>query len=279
MKYLLLFITVLILSCRNNTDENSISNIIIKDEIEPNNTIEYSQFIDTDTHINASFNNSSDIDYYHISPTNGFAMDFNISIENKDANVQLELLNSNRTLLQLNTKDILNYDSVINLKDILFEDNNYFLKLHSDLESKYELKFTFKNNIIVNNEKEPNNTLENPDYIKSPNEPIYGYFIKNSSNITIDDILKPYIKPQNIADIDCYKIENSTDINTSINIILNDADNADMILFDENFNYLKHGNNNNVSSDFQSGKIYYIALICYGDKSITKRYSVHYKFN
>ena len=57
------------------------------------------------------------------------------------------------------------------------------------------------------------------------------------------------------------------------------ADNADMILFDENFNYLKHGNNNNVSSDFQSGKIYYIALICYGDKSITKRYSVHYKFN
>ena len=61
-----MFITVLILSCRNNTDENSISNIIIKDEIEPNNTIEYSQFIDTDTHINASFNNSSDIDYYHI---------------------------------------------------------------------------------------------------------------------------------------------------------------------------------------------------------------------
>ena len=279
MKYLLLFITVLILSCSNNTNENNISNIIIKNEIEPNNTIEYSQFIDADTHINAGFNNSSDIDYYHISPTNGFAMDFNISIENKDAAVQLELLNSSSTLLKLNTKDILNYDSVINLKDILFENTNYFLKLTSDSESKYELKFTFKNNFIVNNEKEPNNTLMNSDYIKLPNEPIYGYFIKSYSNITIDDTLKPYIKPQNIVDIDCYKVENSTDISTSINIILSDADNADMILFDENFNYLKHGNNNNVSSDFQPKKVYYIVLICYGDKSITKRYSIHYKFN
>lgn len=278
MKYLLLFITALILSCSNNTNENTTSNIISKDEIEPNNTIEYSQFIDADTHINASFNNSSDIDYYHISPTNGFAMDFSISIANKDAAVQLELFNSNNTSLKLNTKDILNYDSIINLKDILFEDSNYFLKLNSDLESKYELKFTFKNNFIVNNEKEPNNTLSSSDYIKSPNEHVYGYFIKSSSNITIDEILKPYIKPQNIVDIDCYKIENPTDINTSIDIILHDADNADMILFDENFNYLKYGNNN-ISSDFQSGKVYYIALICYGDKSITKRYSIHYKFN
>ena len=138
---------------------------------------------------------------------------------------------------------------------------------------------SYGNNFIVNNEKEPNNTLMNSDYIKSPNEPIYGYFIKSYSNITIDDTLKPYIKPQNIVDIDCYKVENSTDISTSINIILSDADNADMILFDENFNYLKHGNNNNVSSDFQPKKVYYIVLICYGDKSITKRYSIHYKFN
>lgn len=278
MKYLLLFIAVLIISCSNNTAESDASNIISKNEIEPNNSIEYSQFIDTDTHINAGFNDLNDIDYYHISPTNGFAMDFYISIANKNADVQLELLNANNTLFKFNTKDILDYNSVLNLKDILLEETNYFLKLNSDLESKYELKFIFKNNIVINNEKEPNDALNNADSINSPNDPIYGYFIKSDSDIAIDDILKPYIKTQNIIDIDCYKIENSTDINASINIILQDADNADMILFNENFNYLKHGNNN-ISLDFQSGKVYYIALICYGNKSIIKRYTLHYKFN
>lgn len=277
MKYVLFFITVLIISCSSNTNNYS-NNIRSREEIEPNDTLEYSQFIDTDTHINGSFNDSNDIDYYHISPTNGFAMDFAVSVYNRNANIRLELLGSNSILFKLNSKDILDYNSAINLDDVFFNENDYFLKLESDTEAKYELKFIFKNNIIVNNETEPNDILSNADDIDSPNELIYGYFIKNSPAITIDSYIKPYIKTYNIVDIDCYKIENSTDIDTSINIILNDAEDIDIVLFDENFNYIK-SSKDRASLNFLHNQTYYAVLICYGDKYTAKRYSIHYEFN
>ena len=280
MKYKLLFFLIfIIVSCGNGVNKNNMNNIISRNEIEPNNTLEYSQFIDTDMHINASFNNSNDIDYYHISPTNGFAMDLSISVHNKNANIQLELFDTNNNdLIKFNTRDISDYNLSINLKDVIFEENYYFLCLRSDMESKYELNLKFKDNIIINNEIEPNDTINNANSINTPNELIYGYFMKKNLDIIIDDYIKPYIKQNTIIDIDCFKIKNSTDINTSINIILNDAENIDMVLFDENFNYIKSGINK-ITTDFLSNRVYYLALICYGDKSFLKRYSLHYEFN
>ena len=273
MKYILLLLFgIITLSCFNS---NNKMNIIKADEIEPNDSLEYSQFIDSSVSVNASFDETDD--YYQINPTNAVSMDFYIAVYDSKANVDLEIFSSNRTLFHINTGDISDYKSVIQLKDIMLYYDVYFLKLNSDKECKYNLKFVFKYENLPINELESNNTVNEADTINYPNEIIYGYFIKN--DFVIDERIKPYIKNSPLIDIDIYKISNGTDIDSSINIKLEYLlDDIDVILFDSNLNYIKKGVNQ-LSTSFEPGKEYYIALICYGEKYITDRYSLYYYFN
>ena len=107
----------------------------------------------------------------------------------------------------------------------------------------------------------------------------YGYFLKNyNEKISIDENIKPYLKNENIIDIDFYSIENKTDIDASINIILEYKKDIDIILFDKDYNYIKK-TKNKLSADFKSEEKYYIALTFYGEKYLIDRYSLYYDFN
>ncbi|MDO6994947.1 hypothetical protein Q5M87_13110 [Brachyspira innocens] len=274
MKYKLIIILLLvILSCRNNRENNIIS--VNRNEIEPNDSLEYSQFIDTSTSINAGFQSDEDIDYYQIKPTNASVMNLTVYANKLDINLTL-MSSSNSNVININTKDIENYRGFIELKDFMFYDDTYFLKLSSDKEGKYDLRFEFKNNYFPSNEIEPNNNINAANTINYPNELVYGYFLYNDFNI--DENIKPYIKNSDITDIDFYEIINDTDINTSINVILEYSKNIDMLLFDENYNYIKRGISR-LSTSFESGSKYYIALVCFGSKSMMERYTLHYEFN
>lgn len=274
MKYKLIIILLLvILSCKNNRENNIIS--VNRNEIEPNDSFEYSQFIDTSTSINAGFQSDEDIDYYQIKPTNASVMNLTVYANKLDINLTL-MSSSNSNVININTKDIENYRGFIELKDFMFYDDTYFLKLSSDKEGKYDLRFEFKNDYFPSNEIEPNNDINAANIINYPNELVYGYFLYNDFNI--DENIKPYIKNSDITDIDFYEIINDTDINTSINIILEYSKDIDMILFDENYNYIKKGINR-LNTSFKAGSKYYIALVCFGNKSIIERYTLHYEFN
>ena len=274
MKYKLIIILLLvILSCRNNRENNIIS--VNRDEIEPNDSFEYSQFIDTSTSINAGFQSDEDIDYYQIKPTNASVMNLTVYANKLDINLTL-MSSSNSNVININTKDIENYRGFIELKDFMFYDDTYFLKLSSDKEGKYDLRFEFKNDYFPSNEIEPNNNINAANTINYPNELVYGYFLYNDFNI--DENIKPYIKNSDITDIDFYEIRNDTDINTSINIILEYSKDIDMLLFDENYNYIKRGISR-LSTSFEAGSKYYIALVCFGSKSMIERYTLHYEFN
>ncbi|PCG20522.1 hypothetical protein [Brachyspira sp. G79] len=275
MKYKLIIILLLIiLSCKNNNRENNMISVN-RDEIEPNDSLEYSQFIDTSTSINASFKSDEDIDYYQIKPTNASVMDLSIYANKLDINLTL-ISSSNSNVININTKDIENYKGFIELKDFMFYDDSYFLKLSSDKEGKYDLRFEFKNDYFPSNEIEPNNNINSANIINYPNELVYGYFLYN--DFDIDENIKPYIKNSDITDIDIYKIENDTDINTSINIVLEYSKDIEMLLFDENYNYIKKSINR-LNTSFEAGSKYYIALVCFGNKSIMERYTLHYEFN
>lgn len=277
MKYKLILLIIFFISCSNNEKTINNNTILKKEEIEPNNSLEYSQYIDCNISISASFSDYEDIDFYHVNPTNGFVMDFYMSVYDLDADVHLNILSSDtNTLLSINSKDISNYNGLIELNDILLNDDEYFFKLYSDKECKYNLKFIFKDNEIPSNEEEPNNNIYEADKINYPNEMVYGYFIKSYFNI--DEYIKPYIKNMDLIDIDFYKIQNDTDINSSINIKLEYNKDIDIIFFDENYNYIKQSVNQ-LNTSFESGRIYYIALICYGNKYIIDRYVLHYEFN
>lgn len=273
MKYKLIIILLLvILSCRNNRENNIIS--VNRDEIEPNDSFEYSQFIDTSTSINAGFQSDEDIDYYQIKPTNASVMNLTVYANKLDINLTL-MSSSNSNVININTKDIENYRGFIELKDFMFYDDTYFLKLSSDKEGKYDLRFDLKNDYFPSNEIEPNNNINAANTINYPNELVYGYFLYNDFNI--DENIKPYIKNSDITDIDFYEIRNDTDINTSINIILEYSKDIDMLLFDENYNYIKRGISR-LSTSFEAGSKYYIALVCFGSKSMMERYTLHYEF-
>ena len=276
MKYIIIFILILFISCTNNNDNNSSNHAVKIEEIEPNNNIEYSQYIDCNISINGKFDDANDIDFYQINPTNGFIMDFAMSAYDNKANIYLDIFSSNKTIFSINTEDIEDYKGFIEFKDIVIDDDFYFFRLNANKECHYTLKITFRDDYLPSNEIEPNNTVEKIDKINYPNELIYGYFIKNYINI--EDFLKPYIKNTNLIDIDLYKIENNTDINSSISIKLKYSKDIDMILFDENYNYIKQGINQ-LDTNFESNKKYYIALICYGDKYTIERYTLHYEFN
>ena len=258
-----------------------------RDEIEPNDSHEYAQFIDSNILIKANLD-FEDIDYYKISPTNGFIMDFSIKAENYFDNIIFEILDNDakKILFKIETKDILNYHGIIEMKDLILNENGFLFKLTSDkLEEnkkiKYDISFNFKNEYDFKNERENNDNFNKANIIDYPNQIIYGYFIKNYNgdiNNNIEENIKPYLKNENIIDIDFYLIENETDINSSINIILEYKKDIDMILFDKDYNYIKESKNK-LSTDFKSGQKYYIALIFYGDKYLIDRYKLYYDFN
>ena len=258
-----------------------------RNEIEPNDSHEYAQFIDSNILIKANLD-FEDIDYYKISPTNGFIMDFSIKAENYFDNIIFEILDNDakKILFKIETKDILNYHGIIEMKDLILNENGFLFKLTSDkLEEnkkiKYDISFNFKNEYNFKNERENNDNFNKANIIDYPNQIIYGYFIKNYNgdiNNNIDENIKPYLKNENIIDIDFYLIENETDINSSINIILEYKKDIDMILFDKDYNYIKEYKNK-LYTDFNSGQKYYIALIFYGDKYLIDRYKLYYDFN
>ena len=275
MKYKLILLIILFISCRNNNVTNE--NTLKREEIEPNNSLEYSQYIDCNTLISGNIDNYNDIDFYQINPTNGFVMDFSMSVYNLEASISMNIISTNNdTIFSINSEDISNYKGFIELKDILLNDDAYYLKLNADKECKYNLKFIFNDNYMPSNEVEPNNTIYEADIINYPNEMVYGYFIKSYFNL--DEYIKPYIKQSELIDVDFYEIKNDTDISTSINIKLEQPKDIDIILFDENYNYLKQAINQ-LNTSFEHNKKYYIALVCYGDKYITDRYTLHYEFN
>lgn len=258
-----------------------------RDEIEPNDSHEYAQFIDSNILIKANLD-FEDIDYYKISPTNGFIMDFSIKAENYFDNIIFEILDNEakKILFKIETKDILNYHGIIEMKDLILNENGFLFKLTSDkLEEnkkiKYDISFNFKNEYNFKNEIENNDNFNKANIIDYPNQIIYGYFIKNYNgdiNNNIDENIKPYLKSENIIDIDFYLMKNETDINSSINIILEYKKDIDMILFDKDYNYIKESKNK-LSTDFNSEQKYYIALIFYGDKYLIDRYKLYYDFN
>lgn len=258
-----------------------------RDEIEPNDSHEYAQFIDSNILIKANLD-FEDIDYYKISPTNGFIMDFSIKAENYFDNIIFEILNNDakKILFKIETKDILNYHGIIEMKDLILNENGFLFKLTSDkLEEnkkiKYDISFNFKNEYNFKNEIENNDNFNKANIIDYPNQIIYGYFIKNYNgdiNNNIDENIKPYLKSENIINIDFYLMKNETDINSSINIILEYKKDIDMILFDKDYNYIKESKNK-LYTDFNSGQKYYIALIFYGDKYLIDRYKLYYNFN
>ncbi len=278
MHFKKLYITIFLLiifSCNKN-------NIIERNEIEPNDNPEYAQFVDFDILIKAKLN-SEDIDYYNISPTNGFIMDFSIKAENHN-NINLEILDENaeKSLFKINTKDILNYNGKIEMKDLILRKDKFFFKLTSEEarnEFNYNISFNFKNEYINKTETEINDNFQSANTIDYPKQIIYGYFLKNyNEKISIDENIKPYLKNENIIDIDFYLIENKTDIDSSINIILEYKKDIDIILFDKDYNYIKK-TKNKLSSDFKSEEKYYIALTFYGEKYLIDRYSLYYDFD
>lgn len=258
-----------------------------RNEIEPNDSHEYAQFIDSNILIKANLD-FEDIDYYKISTTNGFIMDFSIKAENYFDNIIFEILDNEakKILFKIETKDILNYHGIIEMKDLILNENGFLFKLTSDkLEEnkkiKYDISFNFKNEYNFKNEIENNDNFNKANIIDYPNQIIYGYFIKNYNgdiNNNIDENIKPYLKNENIIDIDFYLMKNETDINSSINIILEYKKDIDMILFDKDYNYIKESKNK-LSTDFKSGQKYYIALIFYGEKYLIDRYKLYYDFN
>ena len=258
-----------------------------RNEIEPNDSHEYAQFIDSNILIKANLD-FEDIDYYKISPTNGFIMDFSIKAENYFDNIIFEILDNDakKILFKIETKDILNYHGIIEMKYLILNENGFLFKLTSDkLEEnkkiKYDISFNFKNEYNFKNERENNDNFNKANIIDYPNQIIYGYFIKNYNgdiNNNIDENIKPYLKNENIIDIDFYLMKNKTDINSSINIILEYKKDIDMILFDKDYNYIKESKNK-LSTDFNIGQKYYIALIFYGEKYLIDRYKLYYNFN
>ena len=272
--YITIFLLI-IFSCNKN-------NIIERNEIEPNDSPEYAQFIDFDILIKAKLN-SEDTDYYNISPTNGFIMDFSIKAENHN-NIDLEILdeNADKTLFKINTKDILNYNGKIEMKDLILKNDKFFFKLTSEEaknEFNYNISFNFKNEYLYKTETEINDNFQSANTIDYPKQIIYGYFLKNyNEKIDIDENIKPYLKNENIIDIDFYSIENKTDIDASINIILEYKKDIDIILFDKDYNYIKEAKNK-LSADFKSEEKYYIALTFYGEKYLIDRYSLYYDFD
>lgn len=175
---------------------NNSSNVPVKKEIEPNDTMEYAQFIDGSVLINGSFkstNGNIDTDYYEINPTNGFIMDFYIKTSKKH-HFEIDILNVfDESILNIKSRDVLNYNGKILIKGFLIKNNPYFIRLQSELLDKnkpvkYDMSITFTSEYPILNEIEPNDNFKNSDRIISFDKPVQGYFIKK--NIILDERLE-----------------------------------------------------------------------------------------
>ena len=268
---ILIFIFILIISCNRN------NNIITVNEIEPNDNEEYAQFIESDIILKGSIK-IDDIDYYHIKPTNGFIMNFGF-YANDNSDIVLEFHNKeNRDIVfRVETQNAKNYFGHIELKNIVLKQNEYLLKLTSQDEIDYNLKLNFSEDYKYKNGNEYNDNIFYAEVIEYPNQKINGFFIKK--DLALDEKIKPYLKKENIIDIDFYKIKNYTDIDSYINIILEYKEDIELILFDENYNYIRKEINkiNNIS--FSKNKEYYIALVYYGEKYLIEQYILYYEFS
>lgn len=268
-KIVLILISIYILSCNEN------NNII--NEIEPNDTIEYAQFIESDINLRGSFSDD-DIDYYYIKPTNGFIMNFNLSVNN-DSNILLEFIskeNSN-SIFVFESKNIKNYSRKIGLDNILLNESEYLLKLYSDGSADYSMSLMFSREYNYKNENEYNDNIYIADGIDYPNQKIIGHFI--NEGFSIDESISPYLQNKKVLDIDFFKIQNETDINTSINIITQYKEDIEILLFDENYNFLRKSTKKIENLSFNKDSEYYIALVFYGDKYLLDQYILYYNFN
>lgn len=268
---ILIFTFILSISCSRNNNTTTVN------EIEPNDNEEYAQFIESDISLKGSFN-IDDIDYYHIKPTNGFIMNFGL-YANNDSNIILEFYNKeNRDIVfRVETKNAKNYFGNIELKNILLNEKEYLLKLTSEDNIDYNLKLNFSDDYKYKNGNEYNDNILYAEEIEYPNQKINGFFIKK--DLVLDEKIKPYLKNYNIIDIDFYRIKNKTDIDSYINIILEYKEDIEIILFDENYNYIRKEINKIDNISFSKNKEYYIALVYYGDKYLIEQYILHYEFS
>ena len=247
---ILIFTFILSISCSRNNNTTTVN------EIEPNDNEEYAQFIESDISLKGSFN-IDDIDYYHIKPTNGFIMNFGL-YANNDSNIVLEFYNKeNRDIVfRVETKNAKNYFGNIELKNILLNEKEYLLKLTSEDNIDYNLKLNFSDDYKYKNGNEYNDNILYAEEIEYPNQKINGFFIKK--DLVLDEKIKPYLKNYNI-------IEYKEDI--------------EIILFDENYNYIRKEINKIDNISFSKNKEYYIALVYYGDKYLIEQYILHYEFS
>ena len=270
-KIILIFMLILLISCNKN------NNITTVDEIEPNDNEEYAQFIESNISLKGSLN-IDDIDYYHIKPTNGFIMNFGF-YANNNSDIVLEFYNkeNKNIIFRAETQKAKNYFGHIELKNIVLNQNEYLLKLTSQDEIDYNLKLNFSEDYKYKNANEYNDNIFYAEEIEYPNQKINGFFIKK--DLALDEEIKPYLKNENIIDIDFYKIKNYTDIDSYINIILEYKEDIEIILFDENHNYIRKSINRIDNINFSRNKKYYIALIYYGEKYLIEQYILYYEFS
>lgn len=268
---ILIFTFTLLISCNKNNNSNTVN------EIEPNNNEEYAQFIESDISLKGSFK-IDDIDYYHIKPTNGFIMNFGF-YANNNSDIVLEFYNKeNRDIVfRVETQKAKNYFGNIELKNILLNEKEYLLKLTSQDEVDYNLKLNFSEDYKYKNGNEYNDNIFYAEEIEYPNQKINGFFI--NKDLVLDEKIKPYLKNENIIDIDFYRIKNETDIDSYINIILEYKEDIEIILFDENYNYIKKSVNRIDNINFSKNREYYIALIYYGEKYLIEQYILYYEFS
>ncbi|WP_157151857.1 DNA-binding protein [Brachyspira sp. SAP_772] len=267
---ILILMLILLISCNRNNNTSTVN------EIEPNDNEEYAQFIESDISLKGSLI-IDDIDYYHIKPTNGFIMNFGL-YANNDSNIVLEFYNKENKdiLFKIETQKAKDYFGNIELKNIVLKQNEYLLKLTSEDEIDYNLKLNFSDDYKYKNEYN-NNNIFYAEEIGYPNQKINGFFIKK--DLVLDEVLKPYLKNYNIIDIDFYRIKNETDIDSYINIILEYKEDIEIILFDENHNYIRKAVNRIDNINFSKNREYYIALIYYGEKYLIEQYILYYEFS
>lgn len=248
-------------------------------EIESNDTMEYAQFIDSNIFIEGSLKNLEDIDYYKISPTNGFIMDFNFKTLKKYS-VQVELLNfAGKSLIYINSRDIKNYNGNIFISNFLMMNDYYYIKLQTDKDYgiiKYDMDINIKSGYPFFYESEPNDNFENANNILSFEKPVEGAFLKKS--LEEDKRLKDYIDFENVSDIDVYKIENATDIQSDIEVVMNYAYLKDtvMLIFDKDYNLIK-SSTGVADLDFKPKDKYYIVVYLKGNNSILSHYTIKYR--
>lgn len=245
-----------IASCKN-------SNELLVKEIEPNDSLEYAQFIDTSILMEASVSDN-DIDYYHIKSDSAWYFSYNIrtSLYKTSDNLILELMENDEVVQQIDISLIKDYYE--NMDYLIYKiDNtkNYYFKVSSSLETDdiidYYLSINFHSNFISKVEIEPNNTFSLAQDIISPNTKIEGFFTKS----IIDNNMKLHVKEDDIIDIDVYKIENvlNKNINMRIKLDYSDSSEAKIVLFDDNYNYLLDSNTT-LNHRFTKGSILYVVV-------------------